>query len=514
MKQQLTLIRSMVILIAVLMTSTPYVFAQGQLGTNSNSNAIDSTGNVGIGITNPTHKLEVVGSSKFTGTMEVDSASVFNDSIIMMSSRVEEDLIVEGNIIMRKYIDESTILPKSLVVKQDGEIATQDEVYCVGPDAQGNYFASWSYDPNIIYTYCDEQVFKVGINTDKPQSALDVRGNQYLSGKLGIGINNPAQKLAVIGNQYLSGKLGIGNNTPLCAVDVNTGTETYSLMKFTNSNGTLLELDDEGNQYIKGNVGIGVTNPNLKFEVDGSQYLSGKLGIGVTPSDYELDVNGDQFLSGKLGIGVTPSDYKLDVNGNQHISGLLTVETEDPYNNQKLLSLNYKNGTAPFRSMFFVSKTDGWPTPIAEDGDFGIFWNDNEGSGDNQVAGFTIAPSGYLSGVETGLRITSQGWVGIGKANPQSMLAVNGKITAKEVEVTLTGFPDFVFQDDFKLLPLAEVEQFIKTHKHLPDVPDEKTVIENGLNLGEMDALLLQKVEELTLYVIELQKEIDSLKNK
>ncbi|MEA3445895.1 MAG: hypothetical protein U9R19_14345 [Bacteroidota bacterium] len=86
------------------------------------------------------------------------------------------------------------------------------------------------------------------------------------------------------------------------------------------------------------------------------------------------------------------------------------------------------------------------------------------------------------------------------------MLAVNGKITAKEIEVTFAGFSDFVFYDDYKLMPLKEVEQYINTHKHLPDVLSEQEVIENDLNPGNMGALLLQKVVELTLYVIELNK--------
>lgn len=93
-----------------------------------------------------------------------------------------------------------------------------------------------------------------------------------------------------------------------------------------------------------------------------------------------------------------------------------------------------------------------------------------------------------------------------------SKLAVGGKIICKEVEVTLTAMPDFVFNPDYKLRSLYDVENFITTNKHLPDVPSETEVIANGLNLGDMNAVLLQKVEELTLYMIKLQKENDALK--
>ncbi|MCX6267477.1 MAG: hypothetical protein NTW16_08990 [Bacteroidetes bacterium] len=93
-------------------------------------------------------------------------------------------------------------------------------------------------------------------------------------------------------------------------------------------------------------------------------------------------------------------------------------------------------------------------------------------------------------------------------------LAVGGKIVAKEIEVTLTGMPDFVFNSDYKLKSLYEVENFINLNKHLPDVPSEKEVTANGLNLGDMNATLLQKVEELTLYMIDLKKENDALKSR
>jgi hypothetical protein len=99
------------------------------------------------------------------------------------------------------------------------------------------------------------------------------------------------------------------------------------------------------------------------------------------------------------------------------------------------------------------------------------------------------------------------GNVGIGYSNPTQKLCVNGKILCKEVEVTLTGWSDFVFYDDYQLKPISEVESFIKQHKHLPDVPGETDILVNGNDLGKMNAILLQKIEELTLYVIELKKE-------
>jgi hypothetical protein len=115
--------------------------------------------------------------------------------------------------------------------------------------------------------------------------------------------------------------------------------------------------------------------------------------------------------------------------------------------------------------------------------------------------------------------LNNNGSVGIGTGTTTipstAKLAVNGKILATEVQVALVAnWADYVFNEDYNLRPLSEVESFIKENKHLPDVPSTEEVANNGVNLGEMNAVLLQKVEELTLYVIQLQKEVESLKSK
>jgi hypothetical protein len=92
---------------------------------------------------------------------------------------------------------------------------------------------------------------------------------------------------------------------------------------------------------------------------------------------------------------------------------------------------------------------------------------------------------------------------------------VEGRVRCHEVEVALAPtfvWPDYVFNSSYKLRPLSEVESFINTNKHLPGVPSQAEVATNGVKLGEMNATLLQKVEELTLYMINLQKENDALK--
>ena len=110
--------------------------------------------------------------------------------------------------------------------------------------------------------------------------------------------------------------------------------------------------------------------------------------------------------------------------------------------------------------------------------------------------------------------VKAGGNIGIGTTNPGSKLAVNGKIDCKEVEIYLDGWSDFVFDEAYQLKPLDELEIFIKENKHLPGVPTEEEVIQNGINIGQMNAKLLEKVEELTLYVIDLKKENEVMKKE
>jgi hypothetical protein len=91
-------------------------------------------------------------------------------------------------------------------------------------------------------------------------------------------------------------------------------------------------------------------------------------------------------------------------------------------------------------------------------------------------------------------------------------VCVNGTIRAREVIVTTQGWPDHVLKPDYNLKPLHEVEKYIKKNRHLEGIPSEKEIKANGIPMGEMQAKLLQKLEETTLYLIEMKKENERLK--
>lgn len=146
-------------------------------------------------------------------------------------------------------------------------------------------------------------------------------------------------------------------------------------------------------------------------------------------------------------------------------------------------------------------------------GEWGIEYvnNDNEGYGLN----FFIPWTTSHVGMNYRLFLKDNGYVGIGTNNPQANLAVNGDILAKSVRVNTssTYWPDYVFGAEYNLMSLKELEQYVSAYKHLPGIPSAQEVEDKGdIDLGTMNALLLEKVEELTRYVIDLQNQIDELK--
>jgi hypothetical protein len=98
--------------------------------------------------------------------------------------------------------------------------------------------------------------------------------------------------------------------------------------------------------------------------------------------------------------------------------------------------------------------------------------------------------------------------IGTDILDPSALLTVKGKISSREIKVIATAGADFVFDPNYDLLSLNEVKKYVLEHKHLPEIPSAKEMINNGLDLGKMNVKLLQKIEELTLYLIEKEQQL------
>jgi len=200
-----------------------------------------------------------------------------------------------------------------------------------------------------------------------------------------------------------------------------------------------------------------------------------------SPTTEKMRITSD----GKVGIGTTSPLDKLHVNGNIRLTGGYETFFED---------------TGQIRSFDDYHR---------------ILFRRSENIMEFREYGNIIFSPGTTSSTSTSQVIMmSNGNVGIGTTNPQGKLAVKGDIYAMKVKVTQTGWGDYVFQTNYHLRPLSELEEYINEHHHLPEIPSAGEIEKNGLDLGDNQAKSVVKIEELTLYLIQQNKIIEQLNSK
>lgn len=406
-------------------------------------------------------------------------------------------------------------------------------------------------------------LFFITVNTVFSQQAITDTGTN-----VGIGVTSPTQKLDVNGNIQLSqsGLIGFKDASSNFMPFIKRASDNYLQVGdiddwFFGIKFTLWNSEEKMRIDGNGNVGIGTTAPLGKLHVVGETYLEqgkinfktvnpdsgGTTGIMANPNGWtRLDPNGSRFLMPVTNSDVNSKRNILDIenkedswkhlmelraDGSAFFSGNVGIGTANPF--QKLhvngnIGIGLMAGT--YIEGFRIDYVDGGSgTTTFKNNRWGgdIYFKRNSSQGERTQFLFGGASEHYLniynSNNEVKVRFVSGGTsyidggnLGIGTTDTKGFkLGVQGKIAAEEVKVAMySNWADFVFENSYNLPTLKEVEQHIKDKGHLKDIPSASEVKENGIFLGEMDSKLLQKIEELTLYTIEQQKEIEILKKE
>ncbi len=317
----------------------------------------------------------------------------------------------------------------------------------------------------------------------------------YGSGEVGIGTNNPTYKLDVNGTTRISSTLTVNDATSVLNHTIFAG-DGGTINLGRNSSEYISYHGDTGAQYLDFGPSNLAKPSYIRSLVTGQPfYIVGSgsaLNIGnATSNDINFFTNNTTRVTintaGTVGIGTTTPAGMLDVSG---VTGNIFVRSSTGTN---------------FTYQDFINTG-------------GVFRLGREKSVGGGLLAGTSAYDGVLTvqsahnlhlGTNSLIRmsILSTGSVGIGTTNPGTdKLAVNGTIRAKELYLTTAGWSDFVFEQGYNLRTLKQVENYIKKNGRLPDIPSQKEVEEKGVGVIDMQAKLLQKIEELTLYVIEQNK--------
>ena len=486
--------------------------------SNTSRMVITGAGNVGIGTSQPANELHVKGdirlddSDAFLGFYDGLNQNGFlyhTGTSMRLANRLVQDLEFQ------------TANATRMTVKADGKVgigldAPQTKLHVKGdlrlddPNAFLGFYNGATQYGHLYHTGTTLRLANMLSQDLHLLTASTIRMAIKADGKIGIGTDAPSTDLHLVGDMRLDDAnpiIQFYNGTAYKGYLYHTGTT----MRLINQEASDLQLGTNNvNRLIikgAGNVGIGTespadllhvagdvriqqSNPTLKL-FSGTQYkgfldhvgndltlsnvLSGKLQFR-TFNQTRMTIS----PSGEVGIGVVSPAEEL------HVAGDIRIDDAG------VPQLGFYKG-ATFAA-FLQSSGD----------DFAI---SNKSSGELKLVTDDI----------TRLSIDNAGNVMIGTVTPATgyRLSVRGKIISEELKVQLnTEWPDYVFKPEYDLMPLSELEEYIDENGHLPGVPSAGQVeAEEGIEVGEMNRILLEKIEELSLHVIRLQQEIDELKS-
>ncbi|HPS83630.1 MAG TPA: hypothetical protein PLA88_04900 [Bacteroidales bacterium] len=451
---------------------------------------------VGIGTENPAAALDINGNAIIRGTLNVFDGIIIGKSYTgekamldtVMASKMESDemkasqyktstIIIDGN--------------NSRITSQTGEINfDSNSLYAgslrvtnlqvTGTTTQSNLVVQnhlqigtsslhlSSYGPasgtteNRIYSTNGDLLLQ-----SESGSNFNTIINGNNNGYVGIGTTTPQQNLHIKGSTNLSefqeaeDELSANLSATIRLEDVAYNAPAPLSNLNRTSHWDIAASAGRQGLYFRTDDGLGGNNQHIIMTLKEN---TGNVGIGTLNPTEKLHVRGDQypvFMKVQNEIGFA----KIGFNGAHGI-----IESDHG------LLLNYYSG----QDVIVGGQNSG-------EGSFYSVHNTYLASNDGQVA------------------------IGCSQFDPGALLTVDGKITAEDVEIKILDYPDYVFAKDYKLMTFVELRAYIEMNKHLPNVPSAGQVSEEGLSLSDNSRVQMEKIEELTLYILQLEQRLKEL---
>jgi hypothetical protein len=543
--------------------STNYWTLAGNGVDISNNN----TGNVGIGTNTPTEKLDVNGLIKSTdgltygttfgaslgtwGTFSRLTTTTSTDAFSVLTTKPTSSILLQVNNGNRGIMLNGGT-KNLLFVGGSGETLSG-----IGNnDGTGNLtFLYATSANNQVEGMRLSNTGNLGIATTSPTEKLDVFGNIKFSGAL-----MPNNNSGISGQVLTSAGTGVPptwttppTNAPGWGLNGNAGTSSTNYIGTSDAQDLRIRTNGEDKIFIQnntGNIGIGTSNPTEKLDVLGTVKVS-NLIVPNTNSTVIIGSPSDNGYANKLQVtGVSHFNGGILLSDQPHASNNFTVVTGP--STSAPIKLNIVNGVGYGGANMLLGGTQGGGGTPANPN---IYFGDNLRAYasiggelktfNNLQSGdiiFSTTPNVSTTSLQERFRIDQNGNVGVGISLPTEKLDVNGNIytngkiligttglntgthslavngsaifTKAVVKLTSAPWPDYVFAPSYKLPSLTELEKYIKLNNHLPEMPSADEVKNNGIDLGNNQTLLLKKVEELTLYIIEQNKKIELLQEE
>ncbi|CAG5085143.1 hypothetical protein [Parvicella tangerina] len=453
---------------------------------SSAQNTLPSTGKVGIGTTTPNSDLEVL------GTTELEEV------------KVKEEAEFEKPVVIK----DSVTVESKITIDQDIKVKGQS-VFVDNAKAKSN--------------------FKV-LGTTKMKGDAFVEGNFKFKGLSDTLVSDerflmikPNGKAVVMEKGGLL-DLVYGGSLSACLPDA---MGNYPMPVWTQDYGKLYTLED-----CPGGVGIGTNDPQGRLDVRGKTYINqgssqhDALVVEMTnnpTSTTGIGINTIVDHNNRKAINVT----NTNIGDVFSIYGDGSVEITNQQNNSSSISITNQSGDQVFEvsgngdvhlmnmgKLVFDGTQPNWNTwETAICAPMGAAWvTTNVSSSASQFPGYYTGMGMTYSGLFYG---RSQNPIGSNNTNIEYLFAVDleGRIRARAIKIYDFGWADYVFEDNYKLMSLPDLEAYISKNKHLPNVPSSEELQTTELDLGEMQKIQMEKIEELTLYILQLEKRIKDLES-